>query len=86
MDKKAAAEIVDNYFTFDDVGTEMSALRKNVDDTDKQKALAEALVAAAMDDDDVSEDDRPVIEEAAKERVEEYVASVKSTRGTGCGR
>lgn len=87
MDKNTAAELIDSVFTFDDVGAEMMALRKSVDDKDLQKKLADALLEAALDSaDDSSDAAKETLAVAAEERVAQYVTSTKSTKGTGCGR
>lgn len=87
MDKGIAVELIESVFTFDDVGDSMMKLRKNIDDAELQEQLAIDLVEAVLEDsDDKSEDAKEALREAAKERVAQYVASSKSTRGTGCGR
>lgn len=87
MDKNMAVELVESVFTFDDVGPEMMSLRKDIDNEELQKKLAAALVDAALESaDDSSDAAKSTLAEAAAERVAQYVASTKSTKGTGCGR
>ena len=87
MNSQIASELIESVFTFDDVGMAMMALRKDVDNADLQKKLAEDLVEAAVEQaEDTSDPAKELLKSAAEARVAQYVASTKSTKGTGCGR
>ena len=86
MDSREAKDLVERSFSFDKVGPAMMKVRKNLDDKDLQAILAlELSKAASQGIEDLSEDDKELLDAAAKERVSIYVASSKSASGTGCG-
>lgn len=79
-----AREAVESVFDFDHVGSEMLAVRKNVDSEEAQEALVEELVRVALEEaDDVSEDNKEVITSAARTRVTEFVKGAKFSQ-SGC--
>ena len=86
MDKNEIMEIVESVFTFDDIGDAMMAVRSNLEDKAAQEMMVNDLKQAALDTlDDPSEDIIAAIEEAAKERTQQYVTSCGKGKGTGCG-
>lgn len=87
MNIQDACELIESVFTFDDVGIAMMALRKDLDNEELQRKLAADLTEAALEHTEgASEADKELLKSAAAERVAQYVAGSKSTRGTGCGR
>ncbi len=84
MTLEQAIELADEYFSFDYLGDAMLDLRKDLNNTDLQDELAEALVEVMCDEN--GDDDKDVYCEAAKARVKQFVASAKSAAGKGCGK
>lgn len=84
MTKEQAIELAEEYFNFDYLGDVMLDLRKDLDNADLQTALVEELVRVMTEESGESASD--VIEEAAKERVAQFVQSAKSAAGKGCGK
>ena len=79
-----AQELVESVFDFDHIGSEMLAVRKNLDSTEAQEALVEELVRAAAEElQDTSEENLTVITATAKTRVGEFVKGAKFSQ-SGC--
>jgi hypothetical protein len=79
-----AKEIVESVFDFDHVGSEMLAVRKNLDSVEAQENLAEELVKAAVEEaSDSSAESLAMITSAAKVRVAEFVKGAKFSQ-SGC--
>lgn len=84
MTVEQALELAEDYFSFDYLGDAMLDLRKDLDNSELQESLAEALVQVMCDEN--GDDDRAVYAEAAKVRVKQFVTSAKSAAGKGCGK
>jgi len=79
-----AQELVESVFDFDHVGSEMLAVRKNFDSIEAQEALVEELIRVALEEvDEASEDNKAVINNAARTRVGEFVKGAKFSQ-SGC--
>jgi len=84
MDEKKAKRIVESVFSFDYIGDEMGKVRTNLDDEDAQEAMFKALLGAATKKAGAAADPA-ALEKLCRERVQQFVTSAKSSRGTGCG-
>lgn len=84
MTMEQAMELIENYFSFDYLGDAMLEVRRNLDDTDAQAELTDALVEAVCQEN--GEQEKDLLTQAARQRVEQFVKSAKSAAGTGCGK
>ena len=85
MDIAKAQDIIESVFTFDKVGDSMMAVRKNPDSEDSQKRLLEDLFKAAIEEaSEANTETNEILQKAADERVQQFVAGIKSA-STGCG-
>jgi hypothetical protein len=79
-----AQDLVESVFDFDHVGSEMLAVRKNLNSEEAQEALVEELANVALEElDDASGDNKAVLTTAARTRVSEFVKGAKFSQ-SGC--
>lgn len=83
MSLEEALEVADEYFSFDYLGDAMMDLRREIGNADLQASLAEELARVMAEE--TGEDD-PVFADAAKERVAQFVKSIKASAKSGCGK
>ena len=83
MSLEEAIEMADEYFSFDYLGDAMMDLRQNIGDEGLQGELAEALARVMAEE---SGEDDPIFADAARERVAQFVKSVKASAKSGCGK
>ena len=83
MSLEEALEVADEYFSFDYLGDAMMDLRREIGNADLQAGLAEEL-ARVMAEETGEED--PIFADAAKERVAQFVKSIKASAKSGCGK
>lgn len=87
MTLEEAMELAEEYFSFDYLGDPMLELRRDLDNADLQEELTETLIEVMEDQSGESSDEaKEFFAQAAKARVEQYVKSAKSAKGTGCGK
>ncbi len=84
MTMEQAMELIENYFSFDYLGDAMLEVRRDLDDAGAQAELADALVEAVCQEN--GEQEKDLLAQAARQRVEQFVKSAKSAAGTGCGK
>jgi len=79
-----AQELVESVFDFDHVGSQMLAVRKNFDSIEAQDELVEELVHVALEElGDASEENKVIITNAVRTRVNEFVKGAKFSQ-SGC--
>ncbi|HEX2966910.1 MAG TPA: hypothetical protein VHO84_14075 [Syntrophorhabdaceae bacterium] len=79
-----ARDLVESVFDFDHVGSEMIAVRKNLDSKEAQEALISELVSAATAElKDSPQENLIIISTAARDRVGEFVKGAKFSQ-SGC--
>lgn len=87
FDTKKAQELIESVFTFDNVGEAMLAVRRNLTLQSAQERLIRELVeqASRLLGDENCAENLAILNQAAVNRVQQFVAGAKSG-SSGCGR
>ena len=84
MTLEQAMELAEEYFSFDYLGDAMMDVRREPDDESLRAELAQTL--AEVMHSESGEEEQELFDKVSKVRVEQFVTSVKSASGTGCGK
>ena len=80
-----ARDLVESVFTFDNVGEGMTKLRRESFSKEAKEELIDQLVESSKKESaDMAEADIPLIKQAAKEQVEQFIQSAVANE-SGCG-
>jgi len=84
MEPKKIKRIMESMFSYDYLGDTLGELRADLENEELKQKLYQILLAAVQGKiGDAAE--QSLLEEICMTRVEQFIASAKATRGTGCG-